>query len=83
MSLHIVSYQLRLATRLFMRLHIPNHVERVLDAVNRRLRMAQMVGRASVEFYVELPQKGREERERKVSAAAAAGQKVNRRKKLL
>ena len=34
--------------------------------------MAQMAGRASVEFYVGLALKGREERERKV----AAGQEV-------
>ena len=49
-------------------------MERVLDVVNRRHRMAQMAGRASVEFYVGLALKGREERERKVSAAA--GQEV-------
>ena len=47
-------------------------MERVLDVVNRRHRMAQMAGRASVEFYVGLALKGREERERKV----AAGQEV-------
>ena len=33
--------------------------------------MAQMAGRASVEFYVGLALKGRGERERKVGAAAA------------
>ena len=47
-------------------------MERVLDVVNRRHRMAQMAGRASVEFYVGLALKGREERERKV----AGGQEV-------
>ena len=46
-------------------------MERVLDVVNRRHRMAQMAGRASVEFYVGLALKGRGERERKV-----AGQEV-------
>ena len=42
-------------------------MERVLDVVNRRHRMAQMAGRASVEFYVGLALKGRGERERKVA----------------
>ncbi|KAF8962184.1 mitotic control protein dis3 [Flammula alnicola] len=40
-------------------LHSKPHVERVLDVVNRRHRMAQMAGRASVEFYVGLALKGR------------------------
>ncbi|KAF8970784.1 mitotic control protein dis3 [Flammula alnicola] len=40
-------------------LHSKSHVERVLDVVNRRHRMAQMAGRASVEFYVGLALKGR------------------------
>ncbi|PPR00807.1 hypothetical protein CVT26_012448 [Gymnopilus dilepis] len=44
-------------------LHSKAHVERVLDVVNRRHRMAQMAGRASVEFYVGLALKGRNERE--------------------
>jgi exosome complex exonuclease DIS3/RRP44 len=48
-------------------------VERVLDVVNRRHRMAQMAGRASVEFYVGLALKGRNEREAK---NAVAGQKA-------
>ena len=52
-------------------LHSKSHVERVLDVVNRRHRMAQMAGRASVEFYVGLALKGRGERDRK-----AAGQEV-------
>ena len=47
-------------------------MERVLDVVNHRHCMAQMAGRASVEFYVGLALKGRGERERKV----AAGQEV-------
>jgi exosome complex exonuclease DIS3/RRP44 len=34
-------------------------VERVLDNVNRRHRMAQMASRASVEFYVGLALQGR------------------------
>jgi exosome complex exonuclease DIS3/RRP44 len=33
-----------------------------MDVINRRHRMAQMAGRASVEFYVGLALKGREER---------------------
>ena len=45
-------------------------MERVLDVVNRRHRMAQMAGRASVEFYVGLALKSRGERERKVAGAA-------------
>ena len=49
-------------------LHSKSHVERVLDVVNRRHHMAQMAGRASVEFYVGLALKSRGERERKVVA---------------
>ncbi|KAG6808306.1 hypothetical protein H0H92_004576 [Tricholoma furcatifolium] len=45
-------------------LHSKSHVERVLDVVNRRHRMAQMAGRASVEFYVGLALKNRNEREK-------------------
>ena len=52
-------------------LHSKSHVERILDVVNRRHRMAQMAGRASVEFYVGLALKGRGEKERKI-----AGQEV-------
>ncbi|KAF8870959.1 hypothetical protein BD779DRAFT_1720386 [Infundibulicybe gibba] len=44
-------------------LHSKSHVERVLDVVNRRHRMAQMAGRASVEFYVGLALKNRGERQ--------------------
>jgi len=43
-------------------LHSKGHVERTLDLVNRRHRMAQMAGRASVEFYVGLALKGRGEK---------------------
>ena len=43
-------------------LHSKHHVERILDVVNRRNRMAQMAGRASVEFYVGLALKGRGEK---------------------
>ena len=43
-------------------LHSKSHVERVLDVVNRRHRMAQMAGRASVEFYVGLALKARGEK---------------------
>ncbi|KAG5336916.1 hypothetical protein C0989_011535 [Termitomyces sp. Mn162] len=45
-------------------LHSKSHVERVLDVVNRRHRMAQMAGRASVEFYVGLALKNRNEKEK-------------------
>ncbi|KAJ6501480.1 hypothetical protein C8R47DRAFT_228458 [Mycena vitilis] len=45
-------------------LHSKPHVERILEVVNRRHRMAQMAGRASVEYYVGLALKGRGERER-------------------
>lgn len=51
-------------------LHSKPHVERVLEVVNRRHRMAQMAGRASVEFYVGLALKSRGERERKVAGAS-------------
>ncbi|KAI9457768.1 RNB-domain-containing protein [Lactarius psammicola] len=50
-------------------LHSKTHVERTLDVVNRRHRMAQMAGRASVEFYVGLALKARAER----SASLGAG----------
>ncbi|TEB35393.1 RNB-domain-containing protein [Coprinellus micaceus] len=50
-------------------LHAKPHVERILDVVNKRHRMAQMASRASVEFYVGLALKGREQR----NVAAGAG----------
>ena len=37
-------------------------MDRILDTVNRRHRMAQMAGRASVEFYVGLALKGKGEK---------------------
>lgn len=40
-------------------LHSKDHVERILNVVNRRHRMAQMASRASVEFFVGLALKGR------------------------
>lgn len=46
-------------TTLHATLHSKPHVERVLEVVNRRHRMAQMAGRASVEFYVGLALKAR------------------------
>lgn len=46
-------------TVLHATLHSKQHVERTLDIVNRRHRMAQMAGRASVEFYVGLALKNR------------------------
>ncbi|KAL0580474.1 exosome catalytic subunit dis3 [Marasmius crinis-equi] len=48
-------------TPLHASLHSKSHVERVMDVINRRHRMAQMAGRASVEFYVGLALKGRTE----------------------
>ncbi|PFH47029.1 hypothetical protein AMATHDRAFT_153135 [Amanita thiersii Skay4041] len=45
-------------------LHSKAYVERVLNVVNHRHRMAQMAGRASVEFYVGLALKSRNEREK-------------------
>lgn len=42
-----------------------------MDVINRRHRMAQMAGRASVEFYVGLALKGRGEK-----AKAAGAEKV-------
>ncbi|KAI0033260.1 RNB-domain-containing protein [Vararia minispora EC-137] len=47
-------------------LHSKQHVERVLSVVNRRHRMAQMAGRASVEFYVGLAVKARGEKTARV-----------------
>jgi exosome complex exonuclease DIS3/RRP44 len=44
-------------------LHSKDYVERILDNVNRRHRMAQMASRASVEFYVGLALQGRGESE--------------------
>ena len=44
-------------------LHSKSHVERVLEVVNKRHRMAQMASRASVEFYVGLALKARSEKE--------------------
>ncbi|KAF8900484.1 mitotic control protein dis3 [Gymnopilus junonius] len=58
-------------TPLHASLHSKPYVEHVLDVVNRRHRMAQMAGRASVEFYVGLALKGRGEREKKVGGQAA------------
>lgn len=46
-------------------LHSKSVVERTLDVVNRRHRMAQMAGRASVEFYVGLALKARGTRDGK------------------
>lgn len=44
-------------------LHSKSFVEHVLDNANHRHRMAQMAGRASVEFYVGLALKARGRRE--------------------
>ncbi|OSD00737.1 RNB-domain-containing protein [Trametes coccinea BRFM310] len=50
-------------TSLHPSLHSKSHVERVLEVVNKRHRMAQMASRASVEFYVGLALKARSEKE--------------------
>ncbi|KZT57597.1 RNB-domain-containing protein [Calocera cornea HHB12733] len=50
-------------TPLHASLHSRQHMERILNVVNRRHRMAQMASRASIEFYVALSLKGRAERE--------------------
>ncbi|KAF8760736.1 RNBHypothetical protein, partial [Rhizoctonia solani] len=46
-------------TPLHATLHTKSHVEQVMSVINRRHRMAQMAGRASVEFYVGLALKAR------------------------
>ncbi len=50
-------------TTLHPSLHSKSHMDRVLDVVNRRHRMAQMASRASVEFYVGLALKARGSRQ--------------------
>ncbi|KAF9243101.1 hypothetical protein BU15DRAFT_86519 [Melanogaster broomeanus] len=57
-------------TPLHASLHSKAHVERVMDVINRRHRMAQMAGRASVEFYVGLALKGKAEAVAKAQAVA-------------
>ena len=49
-------------TPLHASLHSKQHIERILDTVNRRHRMAQMASRASVEFYVGLALQARGQR---------------------
>jgi hypothetical protein len=44
-------------------LHSKSYVEKTLNVVNRRHRLAQMAGRASVEFYVGLALKARGQRD--------------------
>ncbi|TYJ56322.1 hypothetical protein B9479_003014 [Cryptococcus floricola] len=46
-------------TPLHPSLQSKSHVERILNVVNKRHRLAQMAGRASVEFYVGLALKGK------------------------
>ncbi|CAE6442699.1 unnamed protein product [Rhizoctonia solani] len=46
-------------TPLHATLHTKSHVEQIMSVINRRHRMAQMAGRASVEFYVGLALKAR------------------------
>ena len=50
-------------TPLHASLHSKSHVERVLEVVNKRHRMAQMASRASVEFYVGLALKARSKKQ--------------------
>lgn len=52
-------------TPLHPSLQSKQHVERMLNVVNKRHRLAQMASRASVEFYVGLAVKGRTEAEHK------------------
>ncbi|KAG8690408.1 exosome catalytic subunit dis3 [Ceratobasidium sp. 423] len=47
-------------TPLHATLHTKSHVEQIMSVINRRHRMAQMAGRASVEFYVGLALKARD-----------------------
>lgn len=49
------------ATPLHAALHSKSHVDRVMDNINKRHRSAQMASRASVEFYVALALRGKEE----------------------
>lgn len=63
-------------TPLHASLHSKSNVERIMDVINRRHRMAQMAGRASVEFYVGLALKGHAEvlaRERNENGQAGEG----------
>jgi len=46
-------------------LHSKAYVEKILNVVNKRHRLAQMAGRASVEFYVGLALKARGRRDGK------------------
>ncbi|CUA70573.1 exosome complex exonuclease DIS3/RRP44 [Rhizoctonia solani] len=46
-------------TPLHATLHTKSHVEQIMSVINRRHRLAQMAGRASVEFYVGLALKAR------------------------
>ncbi|KAG8908746.1 exosome catalytic subunit dis3 [Tulasnella sp. 403] len=57
-------------TTLHASLHSRQHVEQVLDNVNRRHRMAQMAGRASTEFYTGLALRAKGEKEGKVREKA-------------
>ncbi|EJU00604.1 RNB-domain-containing protein [Dacryopinax primogenitus] len=50
-------------TPLHASLHSRQHMERILNGVNRRHRMAQNASRASLEFFVAVALKGRAERE--------------------
>lgn len=56
-------------TPLHASLHSKTHVEKVLEVVNKRHRMAQMASRASVEFYVGLALKARTAKETVIEEA--------------
>jgi exosome complex exonuclease DIS3/RRP44 len=50
-------------TPLHPTLQSKQHIERAMTVINKRHRLAQMAGRASVEFYVGLAMKGQVKRE--------------------
>lgn len=60
-------------TPLHPSLHSKPHVERTLEVVNRRHRLAQMAGRASVEFYVGLALKARGEHKKQAQSTKSQG----------
>jgi exosome complex exonuclease DIS3/RRP44 len=58
------------STPLHPTLHSKAFVDQVMENINKRHRSAQQAGRASVEFYVALAIKGREESLRKADKSA-------------
>jgi exosome complex exonuclease DIS3/RRP44 len=49
------------------------HIEKTMNNINKRHRLAQMAGRASVEFYVGLALEGRLRRARDMEGPGAGG----------